>query len=231
MNAPEIKTLADPSFQSIFNNAVVEPYDEEAVRQALINHGEKIMREHIQCDTTTEHNHTLTPESLGHQSSSVDSVSTIVGVSGATYAPMDTSPQAQTTPKETRLDQLTALLNETLKQMVIELNKQADAQTNLEEAVSTTLEQAEWFRERIEDSITDAVEEKDFDYEIGQNIERYMRNHFDPNDHVDFEALVKDRVEDELESIIDNLVEEAVEARLADLLEEKLANAKITINF
>lgn len=217
------RTLADPMFASIFNNAVVEPYDDEVVRQALINHGEKIMREHIICTTATEeHSHDTTI--LNPSSPTENQI--IQGVSGQNYVPMDTSPK----PPPSRLDELTNLLNETLKQLVIELHSQTDPQTDLEEAVSTALEQADWFRERIEDSVTDAVDEKDFDYEIGNAVERYMRD-VDISDHYDFDTAVKSFVEDEVESIIDGLVEEAVEARLADLLEEKLANAKITINF
>ena len=208
MNAPEFKTLADPIFQSIFNKGEPTMNDETNA---------------IDCQTGEERPTTpptTIPSSLGQ-------AVPIQGVSGNTYEPMDTTPK----PPTSRLDDLTNLLNETLKQIVIELHSQTDAQTDLEEAVSTALEQAQWFKDRIEENCADAIENHDFDYEIGQNIERYMRNSFDPNDHVDFEELVKDRVEDELESIIDGLVEEAVEARLADLLEEKLANANITINF
>lgn len=224
-------TLADPMFANIFNTAVAEPYDADAVRQALINHGERIMKENqIVCETTEEHSHPATPSTTIHTSSLCESTQTnatppqtIQGVSGAQYAPMDTSPQ----PKETRLDQLTTLLNETLKQIVIELTHSKDQQTNLEEAVNTTLEQAEWFRHRVEDSVTDAIRDTDFDYEIGNQVERYMRNEFDPDDHVDFRELVADRVD----AIIDGLLEDAIETHLADILEEKLKNANITINF
>lgn len=210
MNAPEFKTLADPMFQSIFNK------------------GESTMNDQIICETTEEHSHPSTPSTtLISSSSPVDTLSTVSGVSGASYAPMDTSPK----PPTSRLDDLTTLLNETLKQLVIELTNSKDQQTNLEEAVSTALEQAQWFKDRVEENCAEAIEQHDFDYEIGQNIERYMRNSFDATDYFDFEEEVKSRVEDEIESIIDGLVEEAVEARLADLLEEKLANANITINF
>ena len=101
--------------------------------------------------------------------------------------------------------------------------------------MSTTLENAQWFKDRVEENCAEAITDHDFDYEIGQNIERYMRNSFDANDHYDFDAEVRSRVEDEVESVIDGIVEEKVqellEERLADLLEEKLANANITINF
>ena len=238
------RTLADPMFSSIFNNAVVEPYDDEVVRQALINHGEKIMREHIVCTTATEeHSHPsqpstteptpsttiLNPSSPTPPQPDATQSQIIQGVSGQNYAPLNTDPLLVTTPQETRADQLMAILQVTLEELILEINAK-HAQPDLAETVSTALEQADWFRERIEDSITDAVDEKDFDYEIQNAVERYMRD-VDISDHYDFDTAVKSFVEDEVESIIDGLVEEAVESRLADLLEEKLANAKITINF
>jgi hypothetical protein len=123
------------------------------------------------------------------------------------------------------------MLTTTLNQLVKELQAPTQPQTDLEEAVNTTLEQAQWFKDRVEESCAEAVSDHDFDYEIGNHIERYFRNQFDPSDHFDIEEAVKDRVVDEVESIIDGLVEEAVEARLADLLEEKLQNANISISF
>lgn len=206
MNAPEFKTLADPMFQSIFNKGEVTMNAESNA---------------IDCQTGEERPSTTIPSSLGQ-------AVPISGVSGAVYAPMDTSPQAQ---QETRLDQLTNLLNETLKQLVIELTNSKDQQTNLVEAVDVALSNAHWFKENVEDMVVDAVRETDFDYEIGNSVERYMRNELDINDHVDFHDLVNDRVDDLIDDIVSEKVEEAVEARLADLLEEKLANARITINF
>jgi DNA primase len=147
---------------------------------------------------------------------------------------MDTSPQAQASPEQdqnARVKMLMDMLTTTLNQLVKELQTPSQPQTDLEEAVNTTLENAEWFDGRVSNYLDEKIENTDFDYEIGQNIERYFRNQFDPSDHFDIEEAVKDRVVDEVESIIDSLVEEAVEARLADLLEEKLANANITINF
>jgi DNA primase len=217
MNAPEFKTLADPIFNSIIN-----PRSND-------------MNGEIICETTEEHSHpsttliTSTP-----QTGQPVPNQPIQGVSGASYAPMDTSPTTQTNPQLTQLfkqlqDTITAIIQ------LSTTHQQTQAQTDLEEAVSTTLENAQWFKDRVEENCAEAITDHDFDYEIGQNIERYMRNSFDANDHYDFDAEVRSRVEDEVESVIDGIVEEKVqellEERLADLLEEKLANANITINF
>lgn len=205
------KTLADPMFASIFNKG-----------ETTMNYESTA----IDCQTGEERPSSTTV------TSSVDSVSTnqpVQGVSGNAYAPMDTTPQTQ--DQNARVKMLMEMLTTTLNQLVKELQTPSQPQTDLEEAVNTTLENAQWFKDFVEDTCASRVSDLDFDYEIGQNIERYMRNSFDPSDHFDIEEAVKDRVVDEVESIIDGLVEEAVEARLADLLEEKLANANITINF
>jgi DNA primase len=215
------KTLADPVFNSI------------------INKGELTMNDII-CDTTEEHNHAPQPSTYTPTASTTlinpslcESTQTqpVQGVSGATYAPMDTSPKTPEQDQNARVKMLMEMLTTTLNQLVKELQTPSQPQTDLEEAVNTTLENAEWFDGRVSNYLDEKIENTDFDYEIGQNIERYFRNQFDPSDHFDIEEAVKDRVVDEVESIIDGLVEEAVEARLADLLEEKLANANITINF
>ncbi len=213
MNAPEFKTLADPIFQSIFNK------------------GEPTMNDII-CETTEEHSHpsttliTSTP-----QTGQAVPNQPVQGVSGASYAPMDTTPQTPEQQANARVKMFMEMITTALNGLVKELQTPTQPQTDLIEAVDVALGNAEWFKDRVEENCAEAITDHDFDYEIGQNIERYMRNSFDANDHYDFDAEVRSRVEDELESIIDGLVEEAVEARLAELLEEKLANANITINF
>ena len=187
------------------------------------------MNDQIICETTEEHSHPST--TLINPSLCESTQTQVQGVSGAVYAPMDTSPKTPEQDRNARVDMLMEMLTTTLNQLVKELQAPTQPQTDLEEAVGTALENAQWFKDMVEETCADRVSDLDFDYEIGQNIERYMRNSFDPNDHYDFDSEVKSRVEDELESIIDGLVEEAVEARLADLLEEKLQNARITVNF
>ncbi len=201
-----VRTLADPMFNSIINKGeTTMSYESTA----------------IDCQTGEERPSTsvITP-SEGVLGTNVP----IQGVSGNTYAPMDTSPQPQ--DQNARVKMLMDMLTTTLNQLVKELQTPSQPQTDLEEAVGTALENAQWFKEMVEDTAKDLVEEQDFDYEIGRAVEREMQS-FDPNDYVDFDDLVRDAVEDR----IDELVSEAVEERLADLLEEKLANAKVNISF
>ena len=92
-------TLADPLFSS-----VLIPYDEREVTQALINYGRTIMENQINCETAPSDEPSV---SLGHPSSLVENLpnqaQVIQSATGATYAPMDTSPQAQQNSKMDRL--------------------------------------------------------------------------------------------------------------------------------
>jgi hypothetical protein len=78
----------------------------------------------------------------------------------------------------------------------------------------------------VEETCADRVSDLDFEYEINNAVERELRS-LDINDHCDIDDMVRDAVEDRIEEI----VADAVEERLTEILEEKLANARITVNF
>lgn len=199
----------------------------------------------ITCETTEEHNHLYTPPepssfSLGHLSSPPQTGHAvpnptpnqpIQGVSGNTYAPMDTNPQPTQPKQETTLDRLMDLLNATLREIVKEVQTQNANQTqpNLEETVSTIFQNADWFDRAMIERVSKTISENDFDYEIGNQVERYMRNDFDPNDHVDFAELVNDRVDDVIDDMVQEAVDRHLEEHLSQLIEDRLTNATIRI--
>ena len=202
-----VRTLADPLFNSIINKGEPTMNNESTA---------------IDCQTGEER-----PSTTLINPSLCESTQTqIQGVSGAVYAPMDTSPKTPEQDRNARVDMLMEMLTTTLNQLVKELQTPTQPQTDLEEAVTVALEQADWFRHRVEDATSEHIDNMDFAYEINNAVERELRG-LDINDHCDIDDMVRDAVEDR----IDELVSEAVEDRLADLLEEKLANAKVTINF
>ena len=199
MNAPELKSLTNPQGET--------------------------MNDHIICETGEEHSHAV--PSTTFINPSVDSVSTsttatIQGVSGNTYAPMDTSPKTPEQDQNARVKMLMDMLTTTLNQLVKELQAPSQPQTDLEEAVGTALENAQWFKDMVEETCADRVSDLDFEYEINNAVERELRS-LDINDHCDIDDMVRDAVEDRIEEIVTEKLEE--------LLEEKLANAKITVNF
>jgi hypothetical protein len=158
----------------------------------------------------------------------------IQGATGAQYEAIDfkkfEAPQGGVIQVEkistTDITQLAQQLTQSFNQLVnalLELQPKqpvSSSSGDLAEAVGIVLQQAEWFREMVDEQLDDAVRDKDFEYEIGDQVERYMRNQFDANDHVDFGDLVQDRVE----SVIDEIVEE----KLSEILDDKLRTATIT---
>jgi hypothetical protein len=199
-----VRTLADPLFNSI------------------INKGESTMNDQIICDTTEEHSHPSTT----FINPSVDTLSTsqpIQGVSGAVYAPMDTSPQ----PQASRLDQLAMQLQETIKQIVLEVNN-TKAQPELADTVEQVLQQANWFYDMVKESIDDnhdieALVDDRVDNRIGDAVDEWFSYSFSLSDHCDIDELVADALDDKLEDIVSEKLEE--------LLEEKLKNATVNISF
>ena len=96
------------------------------------------------------------------------------------------------------------------------------AEKSLQECVSVTLQQAEWFKEVVEEK----VEDMDFDYQIESAVETHFSNSFCLDDHVDITAEVESKVED----IAEDLIKDMVEERLAEIVSNKLQNLRITFD-
>lgn len=104
-------------------------------------------------------------------------------------------------------------------------NSQA-GEKSLQECVSTTLQQAEWFKEMVDDTAETLVNDTDFDYQIESAVESYFSNSFCLDDHVDITAEVESKVED----IAEDLLKDMVEERLAEIVSNKLQNLRITFD-
>lgn len=134
-------------------------------------------------------------------------------------------PSLEATPA---LETILATIGEQFALLATVINKQKGNSLNaedqsLQDCVSATLEQAEWFKEMVAEKAEELVDDKDFEYEIGEHIERYFRNQFSLDDHVDIHAEIESKVED--------IVERIVEDKLSEVVEEALRNASIRINF
>jgi len=111
----------------------------------------------------------------------------------------------------TQLQLLATVINQTKAQPN---TTPPEGDQSLQECVSTTLQQAEWFKEVVEEKIGDM----DFDYQIESAVETHFSNSFSLDDHVDFESEVSSRLE------------EIVEEKLADLLDEKFRKLRISFD-
>jgi hypothetical protein len=97
---------------------------------------------------------------------------------------------------------------------------------SLQECVDTTLQQASWFRDMVDERAEELVDDKDFDYQIESAVESYFSNSFSLDDHVDITAEVESKVED----IAEDLLKDIVEERLAEIVSNKLQNLRITFD-
>ena len=97
---------------------------------------------------------------------------------------------------------------------------------SLQECVDATLQQAEWFKEAVEEKVETLVDDMDHSYEIESAVETYFSNSFSLDDHVDITAEVESKVED----IAEDLLKDIVEERLAEIVSNKLQNLRITFD-
>ena len=97
---------------------------------------------------------------------------------------------------------------------------------NLQDCVSTTLQQADWFKEMVDEKAEELIDDKDFDYQIESAVESHFSNSFCLDDHVDITAEVESKVED----IAEDLLKDMVEERLAEIVSNKLQNLRITFD-
>jgi hypothetical protein len=100
------------------------------------------------------------------------------------------------------------------------------AEKSLQECVDATLQQAEWFKEAVEEKVETLVDDMDHSYEIESAVETYFSNSFSLDDHVDITAEVESKVED----IAEDLLKDIVEERLAEIVSNKLQNLRITFD-
>ena len=143
----------------------------------------------------------------------------VQGVSGFQYTPMDTSPQAQDLSK--LFVTLTATMQAIVKLCVESHTKQQPSES-LIQTVDTVLENAQWFKEAVEEKVETLVEDMDHSYEIESAVESHFSNSFSLDDHVDISSEVESAVESAVENQIDDVVER--------ILSEKLKSATISFN-
>jgi hypothetical protein len=104
-------------------------------------------------------------------------------------------------------------------------------ENSLQECVSLTLQQAEWFRTMVRHELIGVgIEEiaKDAVEDIVENeVESYFDNRFSPEDHFDFGDAVENAVDDRLDDIVRDRVMDSLE----EVVAEKLSEASIKVEF
>ena len=106
-----------------------------------------------------------------------------------------------------------------------------DQSKSLQECVSLTLQQADWFKEMVRGIIDDTYDFADYaenavEHVVEKEVENYFDHGFNPEDHFDFVDAVSDAVDDRLDDIVSDKIDDVVQEKFDDFME----NATITIN-
>jgi len=109
-----------------------------------------------------------------------------------------------------------------LVEAISQLQQPQQASESLIQTVDTVLENAQWFKEAVEEKVETLVEDMDHSYEIESAVESHFSNSFSLDDHVDISSEVESAVESAVENQIDDVVER--------ILSEKLKSATISFN-
>ena len=129
----------------------------------------------------------------------------ITGVTGATYAPLNTTPQA------VDIRQAMSLIQEGLSQLTTlitslsaRVGENPPQNPDLHETVALVLQQADWVRpllkeklEMIGDDIANYIEDTVRD-RMETEVNSWFSNEFILSDHVDIDDMVREVVEDRL---------------------------------
>jgi len=104
-------------------------------------------------------------------------------------------------------------------------------ENSLQECVSLTLQQADWFKEMVRGIIDDTYDFSDHaenavEHVVEKEVEHYFDTRFCPEDHFDFADAVSDAVDDRLDDIVSDKIDDVVQEKFDDFME----NATITIN-
>ena len=128
------------------------------------------------------------------------------------------------------------LLSTVINQQPNTTPPEGNSNTTLQETVALTLQQADWFKDLVRETIVDEVSLEDVvkdivKEEVSGSVESEVEHYFDYNfsvtDHFDFDDAVSDAVDDRL----DDLVKEKIDECIEEVVAEKLSSANVSISF
>ena len=107
---------------------------------------------------------------------------------------------------------------------------------SLQETIELTLQQADWFKTMVRETIVDEVSLEDVVKDIVKDevesaVDSYFRNEFDPTYHFDFGDAVSSEVSDQLDDVVRERLDEVVQEQLEEVVAEKLSTASVSISF
>jgi hypothetical protein len=111
-----------------------------------------------------------------------------------------------------------------------------EAQGNsLQETVALVLQQSDWFKDMVRETIVNEVSLEDVmkdivKDEIESEVESYFSNQFDPTYHFDFGDAVCSEVSDQLDDVVRDRLDDVVQEQLEEVVAEKLKSIRVVFD-
>ena len=136
------------------------------------------------------------------------------------------STQTSQVSPEALIEHMVAQFSTNLRLLLTTIISQPKAQpeggeNSLQECVDTTLQQADWFKELVEQHVAERVESE---------VESYFERRFDPTDHFDFNDAVSNEVSDQIDDIVRDQLDDVVADKLEDVVAEKLKSIRVVFD-
>jgi hypothetical protein len=153
-------------------------------------------------------------------------------------------PQPSQVNPEALIDEMVAQLSISLKLLLTTLVNQHQPKpepemgTNvpsLQETVALVLQQSDWFKDMVRETIVNEVSLEDVmkdivKDEIESEVESYFSNSFDPTYHFDFGDAVCSEVSDQLDDVVRDRLDEVVQEQLEEVVAERLKNIRVVFD-
>jgi glucose-6-phosphate-specific signal transduction histidine kinase len=109
------------------------------------------------------------------------------------------------------------------------------AQESLQETVALVLQQSDWFKSLLRETIVDEISLEDVvkdvvKDEVESAVESYFSNEFDPTYHFDFNDAVSSEVSDQLDDVVRDRLDEVVQEQLEEVVAEKLKSIRVVFD-
>jgi hypothetical protein len=108
-----------------------------------------------------------------------------------------------------------------LATVISSVEEKSSSNASLQECVSLTLQQADWFKEMVRGIIDDTYDFADYaenavEHVVEKEVEHYFDSSFNPEDHFDFGDAVSDAVDDRIDDIVSDKIDDAVDSYLSN---------------
>lgn len=143
------------------------------------------------------------------------------------------APEPQATPIATPVANIDDIINTICAQLQLlstvirgeraQGNSLNAGENSLQECVSLTLQQADWFKEMVKEHLKDMgvddIAESVAENLVEREVEHYFDNRFDPSDHFDMDDAMSNAVSDQLDDVVRDRLDDVVQEQFDAFME------------